>query len=107
MGQAASERDEVAHLTEDIERIRRRGETLTSELLHRVQPSLRRARVMMSLFQRLRETVRKIARHEVLVASALCAGAGLIAGVVIERARKKRQVRKAPGRALLQLMSGR
>ena len=101
--QARGDQDEVVDIERDIERLRKRSESLASELIDRAQPSIDKIRHVVTVMRKDKAALLKMALGSPMVLGGLgllCAGALL--GALTQRSRDRRRLRKTlTGRLLL------
>ena len=102
-GQARGEQDEVVDIERDIERLRKRSESLASELLDRAQPSIDRIRNVVSVMQSDKKTILKAILGSPKVLGVLgLLFTGALLGALTQRSRERRRLKKTlTGRLLL------
>ena len=93
---------EVERLAHDVDRLRRRGEHLSSELIHRTQPV---GKAAYKLLRSPKATLAVLALP-ILAGLLVCVGGGVLAGVVFERVKRARHRRRSPIARLLAGLEG-
>ena len=89
MGSGEASGSEIDELTRDIERLQRRGEELTSELLIRVQPAVRSAKRAVDVAVQI-EHVATSRWFIAAIATLVGIGGGAIVGKIIGKRRPSR-----------------
>jgi hypothetical protein len=107
MGQGEARRDEVLVLARDIERLRRRGESLTSELIDRAQPGIRTIRTVVAAVQERPQLWKALLLSPLVLGGLVCVAAGALTGSFVHRVRHRRRLRgNVVGRLLLAFTDG-
>ena len=95
--------DKVVDIERDIERLRKRSESLATELLDRAQPSFNTIRTVVSAMRTGKGTLlKKILSSKTVQRSVGLLLAGAVLGALTQRSRERRRLRKTlAGRLLL------
>lgn len=101
--QARGDEEKVVDIERDIERLRKRSESLASELLDRAQPSIKTLRTVVSALRGSKVTlVKSLLASPVVIGSIALLFTGALLGALTQRSRERRRLRKTlSGRLLL------